>query len=88
MIDFLLVLLATSGTGVMLARQPVRQVLALGANGLVLTLLFVALQAPDVAFAQIVVGTAAVPMLFLAVLSSMRMDRKLDDADAPEKEKE
>lgn len=76
LIDILLLLLAVTGTGVALTRQPVRQVIALGANGLVLTLLFMALQAPDVAFAQIVVGTAAVPMLFLAVLSSMRMDRR------------
>ena len=79
LIEILLVLLAITGTGVALSRQPVRQVLALGANGLVLTLLFMALQAPDVAFAQIVVGTAAVPMLFLAVLASMRMDRKPGD---------
>lgn len=86
LIDFLLVLLAASGAGVVLARQPVRQVLALGANGLVLTLLFLALQAPDVAFAQIVVGTAAVPLLFLAVLSSMRMKRRPGDTETPEQE--
>ena len=79
LIDILLVLLAITGTGVALTRRPVRQVIALGANGLVLTLLFMALQAPDVAFAQIVVGTAAVPMLFLAVLSSMKMDRRPED---------
>ncbi len=79
LIDFFLVLLAVTGTGVALTRQPVRQVIALGANGLVLTLLFMALQAPDVAFAQIVVGTAAVPMLVLAVLASMKMDRRPRD---------
>ncbi len=76
LIDVLLVLLAITGTGIALTRQPVRQVVALGANGLVLALLFMALQAPDVAFAQIVVGTAAVPMLFMAMLASMRMDRR------------
>ncbi len=76
LIDFLLLLLAVTGSGVVLTRQPVRQVMALAANGLVLTLLFMALQAPDVAFSQIVVGTAAVPMMFLAVLASMRMDRR------------
>lgn len=79
LIDALLVMLACTGTGIVLTRQPVRQVIALAANGLVLTLLFMALQAPDVAFAQIVVGTAAVPMLFLAVLASMRMDRRPED---------
>lgn len=79
LIDVLLVLLAATGTGIALTRQPVRQVIALAANGLVLTLLCIALQAPDVAFAQIVVGTAAVPMLFLAVLASMKMDRRPKD---------
>ena len=76
LISFLLVLLAVTGTGIALTRWPVRQVIALGANGLVLTLLFLALQAPDPAFAQIVVGTAAVPTLFLVVLASMKMDRR------------
>lgn len=76
LIDLLLLLLAVTGAGVALSRQPVRQVMALAANGLVMTLLFMALQAPDVAFSQIVIGTAAVPLLFLAVLSSMRMDRR------------
>lgn len=78
LIDSLLLLLVVTSTGVVLTRRPVRQVLALAVNGLVLALLFMALQAPDVAFSQIVVGTAAVPMLFLAVLSSMRMERKPD----------
>ena len=40
-------------------------------NGLVLALLFMALQAPDVTFAELAVGTAAVPLLFLVVLASM-----------------
>jgi len=68
-------LLAATGTGVVLTRTPRRQVLALSVNGLVLALLFMALQAPDVAFAEIVVGAAAVPLLFLVVLASIRMDR-------------
>lgn len=71
----LLLLAAASGTGVVLSRKPVQQVLAMAVNGLVLALLFMALQAPDVAFAEIGAGTAAVPLLFLVVLASIRMDR-------------
>jgi uncharacterized MnhB-related membrane protein len=71
----LLLLAAASGTGVVLSRKPVQQVLAMAVNGLVLALLFMALQAPDVAFAEIAAGTAAVPLLFLVVLASIRMDR-------------
>jgi energy-converting hydrogenase B subunit D len=65
---------ALSGTGVVLTRRPHRQVLALAANGLVLAALFVALRAPDVAFAEIAVGAVAVPLLFLVALSSLRIN--------------
>ena len=71
----LFVLVAASGTGVVLSRRPWHQVLAMSANGMALALLFMALQAPDVAFAEIAVGTAALPLLFLAVLASIHMDR-------------
>lgn len=72
----LLLLTAVAGTGVVLSRDPRRQVMAMAANGLVLSALFLALQAPDVAFAEIVVGTAALPLLFLVVLAGRRLDRR------------
>ena len=83
LIAALLLLLATTGAGVVLTRTPRRQVLALSVNGLVLALLFIALQAPDVAFAEITVGAAAVPLLFLVVLASMKMDRSPRPPDEP-----
>ncbi len=83
LIAALLLLAAASGTGVALSRAPRRQVMAMAVNGLVLSLLFMALQAPDVAFAELAVGTAAVPLLFLAVLASVKMDRS---ARGPEDE--
>ena len=83
LIAALLLLAAASGTGVALSRTPRRQVMAMAVNGLVLSLLFMALQAPDVAFAELAVGTAAVPLLFLAVLASVKMDRS---ARGPEDE--
>jgi uncharacterized MnhB-related membrane protein len=83
LIAALLLLLAATGTGVVLTRTPRRQVLALSVNGLVLALLFMALQAPDVAFAEITVGAAAVPLLFLVVLASMKMDRSPRAPDEP-----
>lgn len=75
LIAALLLLTAATGAGVVFARQPLRQVMALAINGLAMSLLFMALQAPDVAFSQIVVGTVAVPLMLLAALASMRMDR-------------
>ena len=74
----LFVLTGVAGAGVVLSRDPRRQVLALAANGLVLTLLFFVLQAPDVAFSEIVVGTAALPVLYLIVLASIRAERTRD----------
>lgn len=73
LLPLLFLLVAIGGTGVVLTREPRRQVLAIAANGFVLTLLFMALQAPDVAFAEIAVGAAATPLLFLVTLASMRM---------------
>lgn len=72
----LLLMTAAAGTGVVLTREPRRQVLAIAANGLVLTLLFSALQAPDVAYSELAVGTVALPLLFLVALTSIRTDRK------------
>jgi uncharacterized MnhB-related membrane protein len=71
----LFLLTALAGAGVALSRRPRRQVMAMAANGLVLTLLFMALQAPDVAFSELVVGTVALPLLYLVVLASIRVDR-------------
>jgi energy-converting hydrogenase B subunit D len=83
LVPFLLVLTAIAGAGVVLSRNPRRQVLAMSANGLVLAVLFMALQAPDVAFSELGVGMVALPLLFLVVLSSIRMDRH---PDAPDKD--
>ena len=73
LLPLLLLLAALGGTGVVLSREPRRQVFALAANGLVLTLLFLALQAPDVALSELAVGTAATPLLFLVALAAVRM---------------
>jgi energy-converting hydrogenase B subunit D len=75
LVSALLVLAAVSGTGVALSRRPRRQIMAMTANGLVLSLLFMVLQAPDVAFAEIAVGAGALPLLFLVALASVKMDR-------------
>jgi uncharacterized MnhB-related membrane protein len=74
-------LLATGGTAtaVALTRDPNRQAVVLSAYGLVLGVLMVALQAPDVALAQIGVGTAIVPLL--VVLTVAKVDRELQRDD-------
>ena len=63
---------AISCTAVVLVRDPARQVFAIAVNGLVLAILFDALQAPDVALSELAVGSAAVPLLFLVALMAVR----------------
>jgi energy-converting hydrogenase B subunit D len=79
LLGVLLVATAATGTAVALTREPTRQALVLSAYGLVLGALMVALQAPDVALAQIAVGTAIVPLL--VVLTVAKVDRELADDD-------
>ncbi len=48
-------------------------VMALSAVGTVLALLFVVLDAPDVAHSQVIVGTIALPVLFLLAIGKTRL---------------
>lgn len=90
LVGVLLLATAATGTAVALTREPTRQALVLSAYGLVLGGLMVALQAPDVALAQIAIGTAIVPLL--VVLTVAKVDRELaehdDAADADDTEKQ
>jgi uncharacterized MnhB-related membrane protein len=74
----LLVLLAVGGLGVVLMRDPLRQVLMVGIYGLLLALLFFVLGAPDVALSQIVVCTVAVPVMVLLALAKVRSHERQD----------
>lgn len=75
LLALLLLLTAVAGTGIVITRDPRRQIIAIAANGLVLALLFAALQAPDVAFSELAVGTAGLPLMFLVAIVSIRTDR-------------
>lgn len=75
LVGALLGLTALAGTLVVLSRDPKRQVYALCANGLVLSLLFFALQAPDVALSEIAIGTLVTPLLFLVALAAAAMNK-------------
>jgi energy-converting hydrogenase B subunit D len=70
----LFVLVAAGGTAVVLTRTPKRQVIAMSFYGLLLGLLFLAVQAPDVALSQFAVGAVAVPLMLLVTLASVRKE--------------
>jgi energy-converting hydrogenase B subunit D len=63
---------AAGATIVVLTRDPLRQVLAFALYGLFLTLLFLFLQAPDVALSELAIGTAALPLILLVTLAKLR----------------
>lgn len=71
-----LVLVAASGTAVVLLRDPVRQVIALGFFGLQLAAVCFVLQAPDVALSAITVSAVLLPLMIVAVLARMREDSR------------
>lgn len=59
-------------TGVVLARDPLRQIVVSGFYGLALTGLFTIFQAPDVALSMLVVSSVAYPLIVLAAISRVR----------------
>lgn len=68
----LLVLVAAGATAVVLTRAPVRQVVVLSGYGVLLAILFMAFQAPDVTLSELTVGAVALPLLLLLVLAKVR----------------
>ena len=68
----ILVLVAAGATGVVLVRDPVRQVIMLSVYGVLLAVLFLAFQAPDVTLSELTVGAVVVPLLLLLTLAKVR----------------
>ena len=65
-------LLAVAGPAVVLTREPVKQAIAVGFYGLVLAVVFMVHQAPDVALSQIVVGAVALPLMILLAVAKVK----------------
>ncbi len=68
----ILVLVAVGGAGVVLTREPLKQAIAISSYGLLLTVFFLLLEAPDVALSQMVVGAVAQPLMLLLALARVR----------------
>ena len=63
---------AIGGAAVVLAPDPLRQVLVLGIYGMSLTVLFFVFQDPDVALSEIVVSTVGLPVMVLLALRKVK----------------
>jgi energy-converting hydrogenase B subunit D len=75
----ILLVVAVAGTAVVLSRDPLRQAVVNGAYGLVLTLLFVVFQAPDVALSMVVVGSIAYPLVLVVTIKKVRSREREDE---------
>jgi uncharacterized MnhB-related membrane protein len=74
-IIFLMV--AAFGTAVVFTREPRRQAVVLSVYGLALTIFFLVLKAPDVAFSELTIGATVLPlMLLVAVVKAERFRRR------------
>jgi len=67
-----LVLVAAGATMVALTRVPARQVIALSVYGVLLAILFLVFQAPDVTLSELTIGAVALPILLLLTLAKVR----------------
>ena len=68
----ILILVAAGATAVVLIRERVRQVLVLSVYGVLLAVLFLAFQAPDVTLSELTVGAVALPIILLLTLAKIR----------------
>lgn len=66
-----LALVAVGAPAVALTGDPARQAVTLSVYGVLLAVLFFLLQAPDVALAQLAVGTAVVPLMVMLAVRRM-----------------
>ena len=76
LLALVLTLVAFSALVVVMIREPGRQAIALGVFGLLEALMFFAVQAPDVAFSQIVVGGIALPAMLFLAMAKIRTDEQ------------
>jgi uncharacterized MnhB-related membrane protein len=69
-----LTLVGITGAVVAMTADPARQAVTMAVLGLTLTVLFLTLQAPDVALSQLGVGTAVVPLMVMLAIRKVRAE--------------
>jgi energy-converting hydrogenase B subunit D len=67
-----LAMVALGGWAVVVTHDPARQAVTLSVFGLLLTILFVTLQAPDVALSELAIGAAVVPLMMMLTVRKVR----------------
>jgi energy-converting hydrogenase B subunit D len=75
LIAIALTVVALAGTAVVVCESPEQQAVSFSVFGTTLVVLFVILQAPDVALSELGIGTAIVPLMVMLTIRTMRKDR-------------
>jgi uncharacterized MnhB-related membrane protein len=73
----ILLFVALAGTCVVLTRDPAAQPIAISYFGIILAIMFLIFQAPDVSLSQIVIGTVGLPLMILLCLAKLKRDEQL-----------
>jgi uncharacterized MnhB-related membrane protein len=74
------VLVALGAPAVVLTREPVRQAVVVGLYGLLLAILYLEVQAPDVSLSQIVISTVGLPLMILLAVAKIREHQRDRDS--------
>ena len=82
-----LVLVAVGGTILVFTRDVGAQPIVLSVFGLILALMFMIFQAPDVALSQIVVGAVGLPLMVLLAIAKLRRDEQFLKRDKDREQK-
>ena len=72
LIAIALTLVLAGAVAVVFTDDPQRQAVTLSVYGVLMTVLFVLLAAPDVALSQVVVGTVIVPLMAMLTIRKIR----------------
>ena len=78
LIDIMLVIVGVGAVAVVRTREPLRQSMVYAVYGFMLTVLFLVLQAPDVALSQLAVGAVAVPLMVMLTVAKVRRGDRQD----------
>jgi uncharacterized MnhB-related membrane protein len=68
---------AAAGTAVVFTRDGAAQCIGISFFGLILAVMFMAFQAPDVSLSQIVIGAVGLPLMVLLALATLRRDASM-----------
>lgn len=72
----IMLFVAAAATAVVFKRDAASQIILVSFYGLVLAIMFLLYQAPDVALSQIVVGALALPLMVLLALARIKKQGK------------